>query len=136
MGIETSIKTVFDADATISSLVGDRIRPEVGYVGENGDTIAYTTQETPVFHSEGVASLTKGSIIFECWGTTKAAADALFDAVSAELDGAYPRDFGDIYMQTMMRVRGDSSASAIEDTGENIPDWYLRTMEYTAVWQG
>lgn len=134
MGIETSLKTVFDADATISGLVGSRIRPEVGYVGETGETIAYSVAETLVDHSEGVASLRKGSIVLECWGPTKARADALFDAVSAELDVSYPRTFGDVYLQMMRRVRSDSASSAITDTGENVPDWYLRTMEYSAVW--
>ena len=134
MGIETSLKTVFDADATISGLVGGRVRPEVGYPGETAETIAYSAADTPVDHSEGVTALRKGAIVIECWGPTKDRADALFAAVAAELDVSYPRTFGDVYMQSMRRIRGDASASSVEDTNENVPDWYLRTMEYVAVW--
>lgn len=135
MGLRTSIYSVLNGDSTVSGLVGTRIRPEVGYPQENAQQITYSSTEEPVYHSEGKASLVKSSITFTCWGVTPAEADAVFDAVAAEMESsAGPRTFGDIYVQSLFRVRADSEAVATTVTSENVPDFYMRQMEYRAVW--
>lgn len=136
MGLETSIVTVLTDDATVAALVDDRVRPEVGYPEEDDAQITYTYTDEPVYHSTGVAALRYSRISLTCWGRTKESADLVFDAVKSELEGSdCPKTFGDVYLQTLRRTNADARASAISETSENTPDWWVRSMEYFAAWQ-
>ncbi len=136
MGLEASIVTVLTTDATVLALVADRVRPEVGYPEENASQITYTYTDEPIYHSEGVAAIRQSRITLTCWGREKEDSDAVFEAVKAELEGsACPKTFGDVYLQTLRRTNADARASAISETSENTPDWWIRSMEYFAVWQ-
>lgn len=135
MGLETSIYTVLTGDATVSSLVATRVRAEAGYPEENGSQVTYSATDEPVHHSTGVAAIKRSTITLTCWGAEKDDADTLFDAVKSALETtAAPKTFGDIYVQTLRRTRADARAVAISVTSENTPDWWIRDMEYFAVW--
>ena len=91
MAVEESIYTVLSGDATVSSLVSDRIRPDV--IGEQDDlpAIAYfvlsSTRHPDV--CTGVADGLKRSVVqFSCWADTRDGASDLAEAVRSALGGA------------------------------------------------
>lgn len=92
MTIAAGLRTFLLADSTIASLIGSgsaaRLYPVKLPQGPTMPAITYQTISGQRVHSaDGASGLSGPRIQIDCWGSTYAQADALFEAVRKRLDG-------------------------------------------------
>lgn len=121
--IAEALRTYVLADATVSGLVGARMYPVI--LPQNPTMPAITYQYisgASVISHDGATGLENPTFQIDCWGSTYATMDALFEAVRERLNGA-KGTFSGLYVGGIFLVRK-------RDLYDNDAELHRRTADY------
>lgn len=85
MSVEDNLRADLLAHAPLAALVSTRIKPDKMPLGSARPYIVYVVGREPEHLLDGTLSYTKYTFRFQCWGDTRASAEAVADALQAGL---------------------------------------------------
>ncbi|MES2959801.1 MAG: DUF3168 domain-containing protein [Pseudomonadota bacterium] len=85
MSVETELHASLLAHAPLAALIGTRLAPDKIAQGEARPYIVYVVGREPTYHLDGTLATTLYTVRLQCWGDTRAQAEAVADALEAAL---------------------------------------------------
>lgn len=85
MSVESELVTELLANAPLAALIGTRLAADKIDKSLGRPYVVYTVAREPVYLLSGDVCSTRYTLRFQCWGDTRASAEAVADALQAAL---------------------------------------------------